>query len=214
MRATPYTSAAQGSRVHIIGGPGSGKTRLSKRLGVALGVPVHDLDLIAGDGAPPNFLPSNTVAERVARVEEIIRSGEWVTEGSYLWWTDALLRAADTIIWLDPPRRTAMARVFARSVRETWHDDRGLFASVRRPKLRWFFQFVRWCWRYYDPNRAVAQPSGDSVDEISLAATRRALLPYWAKVIRCHQSPTQFDVLSFIDRGIDGRVRTFDRAHH
>lgn len=177
---------------------------------MVLGVPVHNLDLIAGDGAPPNFIPSQAVAERVARVDEIVRSGQWVTEGSYLWWTDALLRAAETIIWLDPPRHTAMTRVVTRSVREAWHDERGLFASVRRPKLRWLFQFVRWCWRYYDPDRPVTDPPGESVDEISLAATRRALLPYWAKVIRCHGDVKRMNVLSLID----GKVGTFGRAHH
>ena len=41
-------------RIHIVGGPGSGKTTLAARLGRHLGVPVYDLDAIAYEaGAGP-----------------------------------------------------------------------------------------------------------------------------------------------------------------
>jgi hypothetical protein len=37
-------------RIHIVGGPGSGKTTLTHEIGTRLGIEIHELDLIAFTG--------------------------------------------------------------------------------------------------------------------------------------------------------------------
>lgn len=85
-------------RVHIIGGPGSGKTTLAKKLGEYFQAPVYELDKIAFEG--PDFAP-RPLDLRLAEVEEIASQPAWITEGMWLGWTDELLRNCDVIIWLD-----------------------------------------------------------------------------------------------------------------
>jgi len=82
-------------RVHIIGGAGSGKTRLARTIAARFALPVYDLDEVAYENGAGSKRPLDT---RLADVRRIAGQPGWVTEGIYLWWTDELLRAADAII--------------------------------------------------------------------------------------------------------------------
>lgn len=85
-------------RIHIIGGPGSGKTTLARDVGTYLGIEIHELDRIAFSG--PDYA-ERPLSKRVADIDLIARNSAWVTEGLFLLWTDQLLAHADIIIWLD-----------------------------------------------------------------------------------------------------------------
>lgn len=86
------------SRIHVIGGPGTGKSTLARRLGQMYGLPVHELDQIAYEGI--DFRPRDRAA-CLARAEEIAAQERWVTEGIFVDWTEPLLTRADSIVWLD-----------------------------------------------------------------------------------------------------------------
>ena len=131
-------------RVHVIGGAGSGKTTLARRLAAHLDAPVYDLDEIGYEGGSGARRPLTTRLEDVRR---IITQPAWVTEGAFLWWTDELLAAADLIVWLDLPFRIAAARIVRRHVEaERRGDNRHpgwmrmlrLVGSVRRYHLASF----------------------------------------------------------------------------
>ena len=92
------------TRVSVVGNSGSGKSRLARRVADALGVPYVELDAIhhlAGwepiDGE-----------EFMARVAEIAATDEWVIDGNYrsVVVEGPVWRHADTVVWLDLPRRT------------------------------------------------------------------------------------------------------------
>ena len=100
-------------RVHITGGPGSGKSTRASRLGRQLGVPVHDLDWV-GWGGTGGLRP---LAVLLPEVYIIAAEPEWITEGAMLGWTDPLFRAADLVIWLDVPWRVALWRMVLRHIR-------------------------------------------------------------------------------------------------
>ncbi|PKB62961.1 MAG: hypothetical protein BZY67_02495 [SAR202 cluster bacterium Io17-Chloro-G1] len=104
-------------RVHIIGGPGSGKTTLAQSLSDQIAVPSYSLDDVAwhpyGSGTRP-------IHERVRIVTDLASQPDWMTEGAFLWWIEALLKSADTIIWLDVGCRIVhryASRSIARDIR-------------------------------------------------------------------------------------------------
>jgi adenylate kinase family enzyme len=114
-------------RVSVIGISGSGKTTLAREIAGRLGCPHLELDSVFHQ---PGWTPIAT-EEFQRRVSEFIASDSWVTDGNYssrvqpLIWT-----RADTVIWLDLPRRTVMRRVILRTLRrmstgtELWNGNR------------------------------------------------------------------------------------------
>lgn len=86
-------------RIHIVGGPGSGKTFLASRLAAGLGLQVTHLDEIARVGGGTG--PARSMQERRRDVAFLAATPAWVTEGVHLGWTDELLERAEVVIWLD-----------------------------------------------------------------------------------------------------------------
>jgi hypothetical protein len=67
-------------------------------------------DYQASEPVVPRPLP-----QRLMRIRAIAAEPAWVAEGVFLWWTEQLFDAADTIVWLDHVRfPTVIARVLAR----------------------------------------------------------------------------------------------------
>ncbi|GCE21226.1 hypothetical protein [Dictyobacter kobayashii] len=100
-------------KVHILGGSGSGKTTLAELLSARFHIPSYDLDKIGW---------KHGMAPLAAYVEEalaIIEQPGWVTEGIYLFWTDALMHEADCIVMMDIPWSVAVWRVLRRHVVKT-----------------------------------------------------------------------------------------------
>jgi len=86
-------------RIFVTGVSGSGKTTLARQIGELTGLPVHDLDYVAREGGGRGKETAD--AQRVTEVNRILESGRWVAEGVHLGWTQPLLEAADTVVWLD-----------------------------------------------------------------------------------------------------------------
>jgi len=98
----------------------------------------------------------------------------------YLGWTEALLRQADLILWLDLPWRVTAWRILRR------HVLADLSGHNPHPGLRRLFTFLlqqRQC--YLEP----AVPPADLLhrDANNVATTARILAAYHAKVLRCRR---------------------------
>ena len=140
-------------RVSVVGNSGSGKTRLARALGARLGAPTLELDAIFH---LPGWreLPTDEFRAEVAR----FCAGEhWVVDGNYHAVRDVVWARADTVVWLDLPRRLVMRQVVTRSVgraalrRELWNGNReSLRNLVARDPER---SIVRWAWTRHDVYR-------------------------------------------------------------
>lgn len=175
-------------RIHIIGGPGSGKSDLARKLGKYLGIPIYHLDELAFEG---RYFTKRPLDARLADVRRIAVQPAWVTEGIFLGWTDELLCSADVIVWLDGMTWPgAIWRISVRTAR--W----SLQEAKRQPGVRKFTRFgdysrnlrlflgVLASSRRYYRSRRLDRPAIEPIE--SRIATAQQLAPYWAKVVHCH----------------------------
>ena len=100
-------------RVVIVGRSGSGKSRLARRLGRQLQLPVIHLDQLYWK---PGWREPD-IAEFRARVAAAIAGDGWISDGSYALTTfDLRLPRADAIVWLERSRVLCTWRVLRRSI--------------------------------------------------------------------------------------------------
>ena len=97
----------------MVGSSGSGKTTFGARLAGRLGVPQVELDAIYWG---PNWtqLDDETFRDRVREATAI---DGWVCDGNYSAVRPIVLERADTVVWLDLPLRTCLARLMGRTRR-------------------------------------------------------------------------------------------------
>ncbi len=97
-------------RVLVIGGPGSGKSTLARRLHGVTGLPLFHLDQFY-------FRPGwqrTPKAEWKEALRQLAARDEWIMDGCYDSSFHIRMPRADTVIWLDLPRRIAFPRVLRR----------------------------------------------------------------------------------------------------
>ncbi len=136
-------------RVSIVGVPGSGKTTIGRRLATSLAVPFVELDEIFHQPGWED-LPLDDFRSRVS---EAVSLDGWVVDGNYSAVQDLVWQRAETVVWLDLPRRVVMRRVIMRTVRrastreELWNGNREPLSNF----YRWDPQknIVRWAWVKY-----------------------------------------------------------------
>ena len=89
-------------RIHIIGGPGSGKSFVAAELSRRLAVPAYDLDDLFWDRGAFRYGVRADAAERDRRLLALVGQDGWVIEGVYYGWLGPSFDVADVIIELSP----------------------------------------------------------------------------------------------------------------
>jgi hypothetical protein len=184
-------------RVHIVGGPGSGKTTLAAALSDRLEAPAWHLDELAlAEGTAADLRPVRALESRLHDVSRLAIGDRWITEGTFLWWTSKLFERADAIIWLDTPWRVAARQILARYASdyvEQASRARGIgprLGTLRHPHVLFMIEFFRWSAHYYRATDRVmpARNDPDDMDALTRSATRECLDGYRSKVIRLASS--------------------------
>lgn len=104
-------------RITIIGPSGSGKSTLARKLGKITGLPVCHLDRLW-------WLPGwvEETRERFdERLSEVVETEKWIIDGNYSRTFHLRLPRADTVIYLDFPRRIYFRRVIWRVIKGYGH---------------------------------------------------------------------------------------------
>ena len=120
-------------RIHIIGGPGSGKTYLAADLSRATGIPHIDLDGLYWN---EDFSERRPPEERSGRLEDAVAGGRWIVEGAYCGdWVLPSLEVADQIVLLRVPLWVQYGRLACRNVDRLLEGTTTLRATMNL--MRW-----------------------------------------------------------------------------
>lgn len=133
-------------RVLILGCGGAGKSTLARRLGELTAIPVVHLDAHYWSAG---WIPMPAGQWR-PRVEQLAAQERWIMDGNFASTFDLRLPLADTIIFLDPPRRVCLWRIFKRLI---------AYRGQNRPDMpggcdeKADLEFLQWIWTFRSRER-------------------------------------------------------------
>ncbi len=127
----------------IIGPGGSGKSTLARAIAARTGLPVVHLDVLfwRADWEPA------PVEQAVRDLAAAVADDRWIVDGNFLQRVgeDGRLDRADTVIFLDLPRRVCLWRVIVRLVRDRRRTRPDLPEGCREG---FDPDGLRWIWNY------------------------------------------------------------------
>ena len=167
----------------MVGTSCAGKSTLASSLAARLGVAFLELDAVNHQAGwvplpPPEFR---------RRVASVVAGERWVIDGNYSTVQDLIWARADTVVWLDLPKRTVMRRIVWRTLRrvagrvELWNGNREHWRNVF--SLDKEESVIAWAWQTHGSRReryltAMADPANGHLRFVRLtspAAMRRFL---------------------------------------
>lgn len=131
----------------VIGCAGSGKTTFAKQLSKNLDIPLVHLDFYFHQEAPKYY---DNEEEWKEKVLELASSKRWIIDGNYTSTITLRAKHADTIIFLDYPRKVYLFRVLKRQLLHKKRDD-----MPEDWKESISFIFLKRVWRYKKDERPI-----------------------------------------------------------
>ncbi len=146
-------------KLHILGGPGSGKTTLAQDVSFRFHIPHYDLDKV-------NWDLENAIATT--------KQPAWITEGIYLIWTETLLYHADYIVLLEVSWPVAAWRIVYRHISNSLRGTNP-YPGINGVKA--LFKLLLYTRRYYLNQDNTNRPSIESPERFQNTSQEIAIAP-------------------------------------
>lgn len=134
-------------KIHIIGGPGSGKTWLAQHLSTKFNAPTFDLDDIFWDRRANHYGIKASPKERDSELLTILKRDSWIIEGVYYSWLMKSFKVSDLIVVL----QTAMLLRDLRIIRRFIIRKLGIIRS-KKESVDDFWRLIKWNHNYDENN--------------------------------------------------------------
>jgi adenylate kinase family enzyme len=134
-------------KIHIIGGPGSGKSYIAKKLSTLCDIHSYDLDDIFWDRAANDYGTKAHEEDRVTALCEILKKNSWIIEGVYYRWLSQAFEDADIIIILSPSKYIRHWRISKRFIKRKFD-----IIPSKKETLRDFLNLVKWNQKFDSDN--------------------------------------------------------------
>jgi adenylate kinase family enzyme len=157
-------------RVLVYGVTGSGKSEAARRIGAAVGLPVHLVDELTWE---PEWVEVPR-EEQQRRIGAVCDGPSWVLDGAYSFWLDLPLSRADLIVALDYPRLVSLGRLVRRTIRRLVTREtmcNGNVETLRRAFSR--HSIVAWHFRSFARKRRRIRSWAAAVDGPPVLHLRR-----------------------------------------
>lgn len=135
-------------RIAIVGATAVGKSTLAERLARLLDLPAYHLDSLFWR---PGWLPTPE-DEWDELLHRLVAGERWIIDGGFTQSMRMRFEAADTLIFLDLPRRVSFASVFRRRLLYGARPAPGM-AQGCRPMFN--LRLLRWIWTFPEDHRPV-----------------------------------------------------------
>jgi adenylate kinase family enzyme len=165
-------------RITVVGCPGNGKTTLARQLADGLGLRHIELDSLFHVSDWESATADEFRRDLAAALDDA--PGGWVTCGNYLTMSaEVHIARADTLVWLDLPRRVVTWRTAKRTLRRSLTREPLFGNGLTEPVgnfTRWDPEknIIRWAWIHHpiyreDLGRRISSASWKHLDIHRLA---------------------------------------------
>jgi adenylate kinase family enzyme len=165
-------------KIHIIGGPGSGKTYSSKIIEKETGVTAHDLDRIFWDHSQKAYVKAREEV-RSEKLEILLSGSSWIIEGVYYKWLEESFRTAEIIAVLTTPVPIRQWRILKRFLIRKF-----LLGDFEKETFRSFVKLWQW---------------NKNFDTDNMVRIAGFLSPYTDKIIYCENHAELMSALNGTD---------------
>lgn len=169
-------------KIHIVGGPGSGKSYMARRISSETGVPHFDLDNIVWDNKPTTYGVKASIESRNENLMRILANESWIIGGTYYKWLRDSFIQADKIFVLTPNVYYRHWRIIKRFVKRKL----GIEKSAYRETWDGFTKMLKWNHQF---------------DANNLNGTLNILAELSEKVVVCKKNT---DIMKWIALNIPG----------
>lgn len=126
-------------KIYIVGSVGSGKTTLARKVSAKLQIPHFETDNFVWTRHPTGDI-RNEIEVRDQLLQDAIALNNWVIEGVHMDWTDAGLREAEQIIFIDIPKKKRTLRIVKRYIRQLLKQEKANY----KPTFSMFRRMFKW----------------------------------------------------------------------
>jgi adenylate kinase family enzyme len=153
------------NKIHIVGGPGSGKSFLARRLGTILNIPVVYLDDVFWDNNTAGYGVKTEEDKRDKLLNDAIKNHSWIIEGVYYSWLRNAFEKADCIIILTTSCWLRNVRIVKRSLMRKL----GLIKS-KKETFKDFIDLIKW---------------NNNFDKNNMVGIKESVKEFQEKIIEC-----------------------------